>query len=52
MITPIHTRRVRLQARTHEKVDSVGECRAIECHVVAVIERQPGAPEPNAPIEA
>mmetsp|Transcript_20539 Transcript_20539/g.63496 ORF Transcript_20539/g.63496 Transcript_20539/m.63496 type:complete len:88 (-) Transcript_20539:96-359(-) len=25
---------VNIKARTHEKVDSVGECRALECHVV------------------
>lgn len=31
--------RVNVKARTHEKVDSVGECRAIECHVVVVLER-------------
>ena len=31
--------RVNVKARTHEKVDSVGECRALECHVVLVIER-------------
>ena len=30
--------RVNVKARTHEKVDSVGECRAIECHVVMVLE--------------
>jgi 2-C-methyl-D-erythritol 2,4-cyclodiphosphate synthase len=31
--------RVNLKARTHEKVDSVGECRALECHVVIALER-------------
>ena len=31
--------RVNVKARTHEKVDSVGECRAIECHVVLTLER-------------
>merc|ERR1711879_861682 len=31
--------RVNIKARTHEKVDSVGEKRAISCHVVAVLER-------------
>jgi len=33
--------RVNVKARTHERVDSVGECRALECHVVVVIERDP-----------
>jgi len=33
--------RVNVKARTHEKVDSVGECRALECHVVLVMERDP-----------
>jgi 2-C-methyl-D-erythritol 2,4-cyclodiphosphate synthase len=31
--------RVNVKARTHEKVDSVGECRALECHVVLIMER-------------
>ena len=31
--------RVNVKARTHEKVDSVGEKRAIECHVVLTLER-------------
>ena len=31
--------RVNVKARTHEKVDSVGECRALDCHVLIVIER-------------
>jgi len=31
--------RVNIKARTHEKVDSVGELRALECHVVAILER-------------
>ena len=31
--------RVNVKARTHEKVDSVGECRALECHVVLVMQR-------------
>ena len=31
--------RVNVKARTHEKVDSVGECRALECHVVMILER-------------
>lgn len=30
--------RVNVKARTHEKVDSVGECRALECHVVLVMQ--------------
>ena len=29
---------VNVKARTHEKVDSVGECRALECHVVMVLQ--------------
>jgi len=29
---------VNVKARTHEKVDSVGECRALECHVVLILE--------------
>jgi len=33
--------RVNVKARTHEEVDSVGECRALECHVVLVMERDP-----------
>ena len=32
--------RVGIKARTHEKVDSVGECRALECHVVLIMEKQ------------
>lgn len=44
--------RVNVKARTHEKVDSVGECRAIECHVVLTLERDPEAPMPKEPIEA
>ena len=31
--------RVNVKARTHEKVDSVGECRALECHVILSMER-------------
>lgn len=31
--------RVNIKARTHEKVDAVGECRALECHVCALLER-------------
>ena len=33
--------RVNVKARTHEKVDSVGECRAYEVHVVLTLERTP-----------
>lgn len=33
--------RVNVKARTHEKVDSVGECRALECHVVMILEADP-----------
>mmetsp|Transcript_22913 Transcript_22913/g.53144 ORF Transcript_22913/g.53144 Transcript_22913/m.53144 type:complete len:202 (+) Transcript_22913:66-671(+) len=35
------TNRINVKARTHEKVDAVGEKRAISCHVVTVIERKP-----------
>tara|TARA_B110001452_G_scaffold65503_1_gene52333 strand:- start:5719 stop:6429 length:711 start_codon:yes stop_codon:yes gene_type:complete len=42
--------RVNVKARTHEKVDSVGEARAIECHVVLTLEKQPG-PVPETPVE-
>ena len=35
--TPIEC--LNVKARTHEKVDSVGECRAIECHVALSPER-------------
>ena len=31
--------RVNVKARTHEKVDSVGESRALSCHVVVILER-------------
>jgi len=31
--------RVNIKARTHEKVDAVGECRALECHVCILLER-------------
>ncbi|CAE8642426.1 unnamed protein product [Polarella glacialis] len=31
--------RVNIKARTHEGVDSVGECRALECHVCILLER-------------
>ena len=43
--------RVNVKARTHEKVDSVGEARALECHVVLTLERQPLA-DAGAPVEA
>ena len=33
--------RINVKARTHEKVDAVGEKRAISCHVVTVLERKP-----------
>ena len=31
--------RVNIKARTHEKLDSVGEGRALECHVCVLLER-------------
>jgi len=31
--------RVNLKARTHEKMDSVGECRALECHACVLLEK-------------
>jgi 2-C-methyl-D-erythritol 2,4-cyclodiphosphate synthase len=31
--------RVNIKARTHEKVDSIGEGRALSCHVVVLLER-------------
>ena len=34
--TPVEC--LNVKARTHEKVDSVGECRALECHVVLTLE--------------
>jgi len=43
--------RVNVKARTHEKVDSVGECRALECHVVLTLERDPEVPTAEAPVE-
>ncbi|CAM9644145.1 unnamed protein product [Pylaiella littoralis] len=33
--------RVNVKARTHEKVDSVGEGRAMACHVVVLLEKNP-----------
>lgn len=44
--------RVNVKARTHEKVDAVGECRAVECHVVLTLERDPQVPATKEPIEA
>ena len=37
----LHTKpgRVNIKARTHEKVDSVGELRSLSCHVVLTLER-------------
>ena len=32
--------RVNIKGKTHEKVDSIGEGRAIEVHVVALLEKQ------------
>ena len=39
LVRLLHTApgRVNVKARTHEKVDSVGECRALECHVVLTL---------------
>ena len=36
----VNVDRVNVKARTHEKVDSVGEGRALECHVVLTLELQ------------
>ena len=44
--------RVNVKARTHEKVDSVGECRALECHVVLIMERDPEVVLAAPPVEA
>ena len=46
LVRLLHTApgRVNVKARTHEKVDSVGECRAIECHVVLVMMHTGKAP--------
>lgn len=43
LVRLLHTddSRVNVKARTHEKVDSVGEARALECHVVIVLEADP-----------
>jgi hypothetical protein len=35
--------RVNIKARTHEKVDSIGESRALSCHTVVLIARKPAA---------
>jgi 2-C-methyl-D-erythritol 2,4-cyclodiphosphate synthase len=40
--------RINVKARTHEKVDSVGEIRALECHVVLLLEHTGAAPRPSA----
>jgi len=44
--------RVNVKARTHEKVDAVGECRALECHVVLTLERDPTAVLAKPPAQA
>lgn len=33
--------RVNIKARTHEKVDSIGESRSYACHVVVILEKKP-----------
>ena len=43
--------RINVKARTHEKVDSVGECRALECHVVMILEADPDYVPDEAPVE-
>ena len=43
--------RVNVKARTHEKVDSVGECRALECHVVMILEADPELATGDATVE-
>ncbi len=42
LVQLLHTTddRVNVKARTHEKVDSVGESRAYECHVVVLLEKK------------
>lgn len=32
--------RVNVKARTHERVDSVGELRSLSCHVVVTLEKE------------
>lgn len=41
---------VNVKARTHEKVDSVGECRALECHVVLILVDDPEVVVAEAPV--
>ena len=38
----LETNRVNLKGKTHEKVDAVGEGRAVEVHVVALLARRGG----------
>jgi 2-C-methyl-D-erythritol 2,4-cyclodiphosphate synthase len=33
--------RVNIKARTHEKVDSIGESKSYACHVVVILEKKP-----------
>lgn len=33
--------RINIKARTHEKVDSIGESRSYACHVVVILEKKP-----------
>lgn len=42
IVNLLHTTpgRVNIKARTHEKVDSVGELRSLSCHVVLTLERK------------
>lgn len=37
--------RVNIKARTHEKVDSIGEGRALSCHAVVLLEKKPPVKE-------
>ena len=41
IVSLLHTTpdRVNVKARTHEKVDSVGESRSYACHVVCILEK-------------
>lgn len=34
-----------IKARTHEKVDSIGEGRALSCHAVVLLEKKPPVKE-------
>ena len=43
---------VNVKARTHENVDSVGECRALECHVVLTLELDPTVTPADARVVA